>query len=118
MERYSPRLNVKYAVRQALLTAPNANEKPNIYVTIAQRCCPNGSKANKANRTYKYHTRPRAGFKTFDGAVALTTVFVAFYNFIRPHSTLKNATPVALDALNEHSLMPDKWVALIEQAAA
>lgn len=72
----------------------------------------------RLNRTYKYHTRPRAGFKTFDGAVALTTLFVAFYNFMRPHSTLKNATPVSLDALIGHSLMPDKWVALIEQAAA
>lgn len=70
------------------------------------------------NRTYKYHTRPRAGFKTFDGAVALTTLFVAFYNFMRPHSALKSATPVPLDALKEFSLMPDKWVALIEQAAA
>lgn len=72
----------------------------------------------RLNRTYKYHTRPRAGFKTFDGAVALTTLFVAFYNFMRPHSSLKNATPVSLDALKEHSLMPDKWVALLEQAAA
>jgi transposase-like protein len=72
----------------------------------------------RLNRTYKYHTRPRAGFKTFDGAVALTTLFVAFYNFMRPHSSLENATPVSLDALKEHSLMPDKWVALLEQAAA
>ncbi len=72
----------------------------------------------RLNRTYKYQTRPRAGFKTFDGAVALTTLFVAFYNFIRPHSTLKNAVPVSIDALKDHSLMPDKWVALIEQAAA
>ncbi len=72
----------------------------------------------RLNRTYKYHTRPRAGFKTFDGAVALTTLFVAFYNFMRPHSALKNATPLSLEALKEHSLMPDKWVALIEQAAA
>ena len=72
----------------------------------------------RLNRTYKYHTRPRAGFKTFDGAVALTTLFVAFYNFMRPHTSLKNATPISLDALKEHSLMPDKWVALIKQAAA
>lgn len=72
----------------------------------------------RLNRTYKYHTRPRTGFKTFDGAVALTTLFVAFYNFMRPHSSLKNATPVSLDALKKQSLMPDKWVALIEQVAA
>ena len=72
----------------------------------------------RLNRTYKYHTRPRAGFKTFDGAVALTTLFVAFYNFMRPHSSLKRSTPVCLDALKDHFLLPDKWVALIEQVAA
>lgn len=72
----------------------------------------------RLNRTYKYHTRPRAGFKTFDGAVALTTLFVAFYNFMRPHSALNRSTPVYLDVLKERHLMPDKWVALIEQVAA
>lgn len=72
----------------------------------------------RLNRTYKYHTRPRAGFKTFDGAVALTTLFIAFYNFMRPHSSLKNSTPVSLDCFRESHLMPDKWVTLIEQAAA
>ncbi len=72
----------------------------------------------RLNRTYKYHTRPRAGFKTFDGAVALTTLFVAFYNFMRPHSYLDQSPPVSLDALKDHSLIPDKWVALIEKAAA
>lgn len=72
----------------------------------------------RLNRTYKYHTRPRAGFKTFDGAVALTTLFVAFYNFMRPHSALKKSTPVSIEALNKCHLMPEKWVALIEQAAS
>lgn len=71
----------------------------------------------RLNRTYKYHTRPRAGFKTFDGAVALTTLFIAYYNFMRPHSALKN-TPVSLDSIRDCHLMPEKWVALIEQAAA
>ena len=72
----------------------------------------------RLNRTYKYHTRPRAGFKTFDGAVALTTLFVAFYNFMRPHSAFKNSTPVPLEVLQYHSLMPDQWAALIKKAAA
>lgn len=72
----------------------------------------------RLNRTYKYHTRPRAGFKSFDGAVALTTLFVAFYNFMRPHSARENATPVSLESLARCNLMPEKWVTLIEQAAA
>jgi len=72
----------------------------------------------RLNRTYKYHTRPRAGFKTFDGAVALTTLFVAFYNFMRPHTARHQSPPVSLESLREHHLMPDKWVALLKQAAA
>jgi transposase-like protein len=72
----------------------------------------------RLNRTYKYHTRPRAGFKTFDGAAALTTLFVAFYNFMRPHTWRDHRPPVSLKSIEEHRLMPDKWVALLEQAAA
>jgi transposase-like protein len=72
----------------------------------------------RLNRTYKYHTRPRAGFKKFDGAVALTTLFVAFYNFMRPHTARMGYSPVSLESLGACKLMPEKWVTLIKQAAA
>ena len=72
----------------------------------------------RLNRTYKYHTRPRAGFKSFDGAVALTTLFVAYYNFLRPHTTMDHCAPIKLNALNNNLRMPDKWVSLIQQASA
>ena len=71
----------------------------------------------RLNRTYKYHTRPRAGFKSFDGACALTTLFVAFYNFMRPHSSLNRMTPLSLKCLQDLKLMPEKWRALIQNAA-
>lgn len=71
----------------------------------------------RLNRTYKYHTRPRAGFKNFDGAVALTTLFVAFYNFMRPHGSLKQQPPVKLDCLQKHTLYPAMWVEMLQQAA-
>ena len=71
----------------------------------------------RLNRTYKYHTRPRAGFKSFDGACALTNLFVAFYNFMRPHASLNRMTPVSLNCLQDVNLMPDKWCALIRNAA-
>lgn len=71
----------------------------------------------RLNRTYKYHTRPRAGFKTFSGAVALTTLFVAYYNFMRPHSALNDNVPVKLDCLKGNELMPEAWVKLLQQAA-
>jgi transposase-like protein len=71
----------------------------------------------RLNRTYKYHTRPRSGFKSFDGAVNLTTLFVAYYNFTRPHSALKRNAPVRLDCLKGGELMPEAWITLLKEAA-
>ena len=71
----------------------------------------------RLNRTYKFHTRPRAGFKDFDGAVALTTLFVAYYNFMRPHGSLDKSPPVELECLKGKKLYPDQWVELLRQAA-
>jgi putative transposase len=71
----------------------------------------------RLNRTYKYHTRPRAGFKSFDGATSLTTLFVAYYNFIRPHATCDHKPPVILAALKDQKLYPAQWVALLQEAA-
>ncbi len=33
------------------------------------------------NRSYKHHVKPAAGFNCYDGAMALTTLFVTYYNF-------------------------------------
>lgn len=71
----------------------------------------------RLNRTYKYHTRPRAGFKTFEGAVSLSTLFVAYYNFMRPHSAINRRTPVQLECLNDVALMPQAWIELLRTAS-
>lgn len=71
----------------------------------------------RLNRTYKFHTRPRAGFKHFNGVVALTTLFVAFYNFMRPHGRLRYNPPVPLACLQRETLYPNMWVTLLRQAA-
>lgn len=71
----------------------------------------------RLNRTYKFHTRPRAGFKSFDGAVSLTTLFVAYYNFMRPHTKLKGATPVKMECLTGKTLYPAMWAEMLRQAA-
>jgi len=36
----------------------------------------------RLNRTYKFHTRAAGGFNSVNGAIALTTLFVTFYNFL------------------------------------
>lgn len=72
----------------------------------------------RLNRTYKFHTRPRAGFKSFDGACALTTLFVAYYNHLRPHSALDNEVPVPLKELAGVTRYQEQWKRLLALAAA
>jgi len=72
----------------------------------------------RLNRTYKFHTRPRNGFKSMDGATALTTLFVAYYNHLRPHSSLKDAVPVPLTELKDIAMFPKQWEKLLELATA
>lgn len=70
----------------------------------------------RLNRTYKFHTHPRHGFKDMNGALALTTLFVAYYNHLRPHSSLKGAVPLPLPELKGCDMFPKQWETLIELA--
>ena len=67
--------------------------------------------AERLNRTYKFHTR--AGFKTFEGAVCLTVLFIAFYNFMQSHSALKSNVPVPIEWLKDIELYPCIWSILL-----
>ena len=70
----------------------------------------------RLNRTYKFHTRPRAGFKNFNGSVTLTTLFVVYYNYLRPHTTLQNSVPIPLIGLSDNKSWPKQWEKLLELA--
>lgn len=71
----------------------------------------------RLNRTYKQHIRPSHGFNTPNGAVALTTLFVTHYNFLRPHMALKYKTPVDIPELNSISTIQGKWAKILSMAA-
>ena len=71
----------------------------------------------RLNRTYKFHTRARCGFKNTNGAAVLTTLFVAHYNFLRPHTTLKFKTPIFISKLAEINTIQGKWLKILELAA-
>jgi len=72
----------------------------------------------RLNRTYKHHVRPACGFETQNGAVALTTLFVTHYNFLRPHATLKYRVPVPLPELDPITTLQGKWNKILEMALA
>lgn len=71
----------------------------------------------RLNRTFKYHVRPAVGFNSFNGAAALTTLFVTHYNFLRPHMSLDHKTPVQLPELQTVSTIQGKWTKILSLAA-
>ena len=71
----------------------------------------------RLNRTYKYHVQAQNGFACVNGAVAKLVLFVTYYNFLRPHKSLKYRTPVELPELNRFDLIQNKWVKILSLAA-
>jgi putative transposase len=71
----------------------------------------------RLNRTYRYHTRSCSGHKSLNGANALTTLFVAYYNFMRPHGGLKGKAPIHLSKLEGVDTLQGKWLKLLSIAA-
>jgi putative transposase len=67
----------------------------------------------RLNGTYKSHIKQAHGFSSSNGAIALTTLFVTYYNFLRPHQSLKYNVPVQLDFLNGISTLQAKWLKIL-----
>lgn len=70
----------------------------------------------RLNRTYKAHVRPAHGFNGRNGAVALTTLFVTHYNFLRPHFSLGHDVPCPLPELEGISNLQGKWNKILSLA--
>ena len=67
----------------------------------------------RLNRTYKSSYRPTNGFHNIDGANYDLALWVAYYNFLRPHRQKKYNVLNNVDVLNNVSNMPGKWQLLI-----
>jgi putative transposase len=83
---------------------------------VSERYRPFKQLIERFNRTYKYHVRSACGFATRNGAVALTTLFVTFYNFLRPHMTLRYRPPVELPELQGITTLQGRWNKILELA--
>ena len=51
------------------------------------------------NKQFKYWYKTRYGFNSFESANSMIMMFVFFFNFIRPHSSLSNLTPAQVAGL-------------------
>jgi transposase-like protein len=70
----------------------------------------------RLNRTYKYHVRSACGFKNYNGARSLTTLFVTHYNFLRPHFSLYGNVPIPLPELKSIPTIQAKWCKILDMA--
>ncbi len=71
----------------------------------------------RLNRTFKFHTRQANGFKSNNGAIALTTLVVTHYNFLRPHMSLDYQTPINIPELKNISTIQGQWIKILAMAA-
>lgn len=67
----------------------------------------------RLNRTYKASYRPTNGFGSIGGANYDLALWVAYYNFLRPHSSKKYQVLNDVEALHGADNMPGKWQLLI-----
>ena len=67
----------------------------------------------RLNRTYKASYRPTNGFHNIDGANYDLALWVAYYNFLRPHQHNKYNVLNNVEMLSNASNMPGKWQLLI-----
>lgn len=96
--------------RRTVIGLSNDDDESELYRPLKQLI-------ERLNRTYKFHTRARCGFKNSNGAAILTTLFVAYYNFLRPHSSLNFKTPIHAPELDNITTIQGKWLKMLELAA-
>ncbi len=68
----------------------------------------------RLNRTFKRSYRPTNGFGSEDGSVSFVTLWVAYFNFLRPHSSLEKRVPARVPELSRLPNMPAKWQKLLD----
>ena len=67
----------------------------------------------RLNRTYKASYRTTNGFDNIDGANYDLALWVAYYNFLRPHKINRYQVLNQVDMLQNADNMPGKWQLLI-----
>ncbi|MDH6475130.1 putative transposase, partial [Breznakia sp. PFB2-30] len=68
----------------------------------------------RLNRTFKQNYHGTNGYHSLICANSYMVCYVAFFNFLRKHSSLGYKTPVDDNLFGGAELMPDKWLKLIE----
>lgn len=67
----------------------------------------------RLNRTFKESYRCTCGYDNFDGANYSVSLWVAYYNFLRKHSSINHRVLNSNEMLDNAQNMPGKWQILI-----
>ena len=67
----------------------------------------------RLNRTFKASYRVSCGYDNYEGANYNVSLWVAYYNFLRPHQHNKYQVLNKVDLLENAGNMPGKWQMLI-----
>ena len=67
----------------------------------------------RLNRTFKESYRVKCGYDNFDGANYSVALWVAYYNFLRPHKSNGYRPLNNVEDLDKADTMPGKWQLLI-----
>lgn len=81
---------------------------------VSSKYRPFKQKIERLNRTFKSSYRGTCGYGTDDGAYYGVNLWVAYYNFLRPHEVHKRDRPLnQVDMIKNAGNMPGKWQILI-----
>ena len=81
---------------------------------VSKEYRPFKQRIERLNRTFKASYRVTCGYGTDDGAYYGVNLWVAYYNFLRPHELHKWKRPLnEVDMLKDAGNMPGKWQLLI-----
>jgi transposase-like protein len=67
----------------------------------------------RLNRTFKVSYRCTCGYDNFDGANYAVSLWVAYYNFLRPHTSKNYRVLNSVDMIQNAENMPGKWQILL-----
>lgn len=103
----------KHKIKHIQVIGLQNNFNDNDEVSESEEYRPFKQMIERFNRSYKHHVKPAAGFNCYDGAMALTTLFVTYYNFLRPHGSLNYKPPIHIAQLDNIRTIQAKWIKLI-----
>jgi transposase-like protein/transcription elongation factor Elf1 len=68
----------------------------------------------RLNRTFKFSYKPTNGYGSDEGHTVHVCLFVAYYNFLRPHKHFSGSVLNHVPELSKCPNMPAKWVTLVQ----